>query len=343
MDCSIVVISRNRPRHLERLFGYFAEEGLDAPIFLGDASDPDATEAVAAVCSRFDGRLDIRRTNYAAGAPPVNRLRREFDKVETGAVIWVGDDDFVSPRILREASDHLARLPACATVTGRAVTFSVAGDGAGGKVNGLGDYPQKKYPQTLASDRLIAQAKDGVALTYSLRRTQVARRLLGEIDDLALSDDALGYYLFELLDGMLTVIAGQVCLCEEVMMARQVHAVSTSAEGRKERDGLALLASPAWPESFASAQGLVAGRLTEMQQGIDAGKAREIASTALWIRVRAMIDKELSRRLGTAKGASVGKRVAAALLRLRSGRYPVARSGELARMLSAVEQFSAGG
>lgn len=334
MDCSVVVISRNRPLHLERLFGYFAAEGLDAPILLGDASDPGMAEAVAAICARFDGRLDVRRTSYAAGAPPVNRLRREFDKVETSTAIWVGDDDFVSPRFIREGVERLSCISECVAVTGRAVTFSVAGDGPGGKVSGMGDYLQKGYVQPLASERLLAQAGDGVALTYSLRRTTVVRRALGEIDAIGLPDDSLGYYLFELLDGMLTVLAGRVEFDNGVVMARQVHASSSAAVGRRGPDRLSLLSRVDWPEVFGKAQGLTAVRLGEVQPVLGAVKAEEIAGTAFWLRIRAMIDKELARRLSTAPRASLPSRAKSGLARLRSR-----CGGELGRMMDAVASF----
>jgi glycosyltransferase domain-containing protein len=344
MDFSVVVISRNRPRYLDRLFGYFVTEGLDAPIFLGDASAPDEAEEVATVCARYGTKLDIRRTTYEFSSPPMGRLRREFDKVETAASIWVGDDDLVSPRVLREAADRLARSPECAAVTGRSVTFTVTGDGPLGKVSGLGDYLQKGYPQALASERLLAQAKDGTALTYSLRRTAVVQRVLGDIDDLDLPDDALGYYLFELLDGMLTALAGQVDLLDDVMMARQVHPGSTAAAELKSADRLGLLVRSDWPDAFGRAQDLVAGRLSGMQTGLVSDEARETAGSALWIRVRAKIDKELGRRIGKRGGASLGVRAAAALVRLRSGRVLGARGGgELGRMMQAVECFPAAG
>lgn len=340
MDFSVVVISRNRPRYLDRLFGYFVTESLETPIFLGDASGSVEAEEVAAVCAQYCAKLDIRRTTYEFSSSPMGRLRREFDKVETGAAIWVGDDDFVSPRVLREAAGRLARSPGCAAVTGRALTFSVVGDGPYGKVRGLGDYLQKGYPQAQPSERLLAQAKDGTALTYSLRRTAVVRRVLGDIDALALPDDALGYYLFEILDGMLTVLSGQVELLDDVMMARQVHPGSTAAAELKSADRLGLLVRADWPDAFGKAQDLVAGRLNGMQTGLGCDAARDAAGSALWIRVRAKIDKELARRIGKRRGPSLGARASAALVRVRSGRMLGARGGgELGRMMKAVERI----
>lgn len=340
MDCSVVVISRNRPRYLERLFGYFADEGLDAPILLGDASEPEAAEAVAVACRNAGSRLDIRCTVYEAGSSPVGRLRAEFDKVETGTAIWVGDDDFVSPRLLREAVDQLARKPEYAAVTGRAVTFSVVGDAPGGTVSGMGDYLQRGYVQDKASVRLLALARDGVALTYSLRRTSVVRRMLGEIEGLALPDDALGYYFFELLDGMLTVLAGQVHLSRDVMMARQVHARSTAAVGRRNADSLSLLVRPDWPDAFGKVLRLLADRLAETQPGMGAAEGKEFAATMLWLRVRAMLDKELSRRLGMRSGLHLRNRAMAALLRLQYRHIPgLRRRGDLGRMIESIEMF----
>lgn len=342
MNYSVVVISRNRPRHLERLLGYFAAEGLEAPVLLGDASEPAEAADVAMVCARIGGRLDIRPTVYEAGSPPIRRLRREFDKVTTAASIWVGDDDLVSPRVLSKAARQLEQTPECAAVTGRATTFSVVGDGPGGTISGLGDYLQRGYPQALASRRLLAQAKDGVALTYSLRRTAFVQRALGEIDDLALPDDALGYYLFELLDGMLTVLDGQVDFCDAMMMARQAHGGSTAAEGRNAQDRLGLLVRPDWPESFFKARDLLARRLVVVQPELGAAEASDVAGSALWLRVRSMIDKELGRRLGERNGWLQGGLAATVLARLRSGRVLGARGvGELGRMLKAVECFSA--
>lgn len=334
MDCSVVIISRNRPRFLQRLIGYFAEEGLDAPILLGDASEPEAAEVVAAACRNAGKRLDIRCTAYEPGFSPMSRLRAEFDKVETGTAIWVGDDDFVSPRLLREAVDRLVREPAYATVTGRAVTFTVAGDGPGGKVSGMGDYLQKGYAQTLASERLLTQAGDGIALTYSLRRTMLVQRVLGDIDALSLPDDFLGYYLFELLDGMLTVLAGKVALCDGIMMARQVHAGSSAAAGRKGPDRFNLLTHADWPAAFAKAQALVAMRLNEAQPEIEISKAREIAESAFLERLRTMIEKTLARRQSVPQHASLGRRALAGLARMQRW-----HSRDLGRMMDTVVLF----
>ncbi len=335
MDCSIVVISRNRPRHLERLFGYFAGERLEAPVLLGDASDAGMAETVAAICNRYGGRIDLRCTPYAANVPPVNRLRREFDKVETGAAMWVGDDDLVSLRYLHSGTERLASESECIAVVARAVTFSVLGDEAGGRISGIGDYLQKSYEHALASERLLAQAGDGVALTYSLRRTTAIQRGLADIEALAFPDDALGYYLFELLDGMLTVLAGKVALLDCIGMARQVHSGSTAAAGRRGAGRLDLLTRDDWPGAFARAQDLVARRLAEVQPGLGQGVAREIAETAFLLRLRLLIDKTLTRRLKGSLRTPLSRRAAAVLARL--GRHWP--GGELHRMMQTVVRF----
>lgn len=335
MDCSVVVISRNRPSHLERLFGYFADEGLDAPVLLGDASDAGMAEAVAALCARYSGRIDVRCTPYTANVPPVHRLRREFAKVETGTAIWVGDDDFVSPRYLHNGAERLARESEYVAVAGRAVTFSVSGDGAGGRISGIGDYMQKSYEHALASKRLLAQASDGVALTYSLRRTSAIQRVLADIEELAFPDDVLGYYLFELLDGMLTVLAGKVALFDSMGMARQVHCGSTAAAGRRGAGRLDLLTHDDWPGAFARAQDLVARRLAEVQPELGRGEAEKIAETAFLLRLRSLIDKTLARHLKEPVRTPLNRRAAAVLARLRCS-WP---GGELHRMMRAVVRF----
>lgn len=340
MDCSVVVISRNRPRHLARLFGYFSTEQLDAPIYLGDASEDSVVGEIGAICTGFGKKLDIRYTPYEVNSSPMARLCREFEKVTTSTAIWVGDDDFVAPRALRDGTDYMSRTPDCSAVTGDAVTFSVVGDGAGGRINGLGKYPQKDYPQSLASDRLIAQSKDRLALTYSLRRTAFVQRMLQDIENLALPDDALGYYFFELLDSMLTVIDGKVKCLTQVMMARQTHARSTAATGRQGGDGINVLSAPAWPGLLAGARELLIRYLVEAQPDLGFGKAREIADTTLWIRARALLDRALAGRLGVRSGFGYHGRISAAILRLRAGRLP-GMPGEagLVRMLDTVERF----
>lgn len=344
MDLSVVVISRNRPRYLERLFRYFAAEGLKSPLFLGDASNPGEAANVAEICRRFLKRLDIRYTSYPEHYSPVARLRSQYDKVQTDAVIWVGDDDLVSPRFLSTAADRLGQSSSCVAVTGRAVTFSVAGDAPGGIVSGLGDYRQRGYLQDKASDRLVALAWDGVALTYSLRRTSVVRSMLGEIEGLALPDDALGYYFFELLDGMLTVLAGQVLLSRDFLMARQVHAASTAAVGRKNSDSLSLLVRSDWPDAFGKVARVLGDRLKEVQPGMGTAEGEKFAATMLWLRVRAMLDKELPRRLGMRSGLHLRNRAKAALLRFQYLSIPgLRRDGDLGRMIESIEMFQAVG
>ncbi|MBL8491963.1 MAG: TIGR00180 family glycosyltransferase, partial [Rhodocyclaceae bacterium] len=170
MNYSLVIISRNRPGFLARLLAYFRNQGLRARIHLGDASSGEAREQVAALVAEFQPGLDIAFTAYDESLSVMERLRRQFEQVETPYAAWVGDDDFLVPSALEAGAALMDAMPGCGAVIGKAVTFSVVDDAVRGPVLAVADYLQLPVVQEVPVDRLLAQSKQGAAFPYSLRR-----------------------------------------------------------------------------------------------------------------------------------------------------------------------------
>ncbi len=227
---SIVVISRNRPEFLNRLFTYYSKAGLKAPMFLGDASSEVYKNEIRLLVGQYETKLTIFFTEYGEDICPVERLFHEYNKVETRYVVWVGDDDFVVPASLDEAASLMDIRDDCVAVLGEGISFSVYDDKVHGRVSSMGDYLQQQVDHEVIFDRIVAQANIGQAVTYSLRKTSLARQIAA-FQFQAMAGWPLSRmlaYFFELSDGLITVASGKILKINRLMMARQVHSGSTN-------------------------------------------------------------------------------------------------------------------
>jgi len=303
MDYSLVLISRNRPAFLARLLRYYARHGLRAPLHLGDASDAPQWEEVQALAREHGRALDLRLTHYGAGVPPMPRLAEEYAKVETPLVAWVADDDFLAPPALAAGARALGERPAAAAFAGRAALFSVKGDGAHGTLQWFSGYPQRGYAGAGAAARMLEYARDPVPLAYALRRTALSRSIMATVGAAGWPDDAVGYAFFEILDGMLTVVGGEVLMANEVLMVRQSHVTSYGAQGLAEQFDFRYLSSPAWASLRDAMVEALVRALAAAEPTLGQDAAREAAERALWLRTSQMWRNLALRSAPAAAGA----------------------------------------
>lgn len=300
MAYSLIIVSRNRPAFLLRLLRYYRDCSLRAPIFLGDSSAGEACAQVRAAVEGFRETLDINFSAYPEDVPVLDKLRTEYSKVATTYVAWVGDDDFLLPVALEAGTQVLDRQPDCAAIIGRAAVFSVADDAATGKIQTLGDYAQRAVGQHRAGDRLLAQARQGSAFTYSLRRTALAQKILAALNSRLWPDDVFGYYFFEVLDGFITAVSGKVIAVDQLKMVRQVHLNSSAAAGWARTNAFRMTADERWPQFISNVSAILSESLLEADPALSKAEAAEITELALWIRVNgamaAGINRELARR-----------------------------------------------
>ena len=288
---SVVVISRDRPSFLARLFEYYAGRGFTAPLLLGDGSGAASRGEVAGVVDRYRGRLQVSYTAYPETAPVLERLQWETAKVSTPYIAWAGDDDFLVPRALQAACEHLGSHEDVAAVTGKALQFSVKGDEARGTLAGVGEYRQTPCEQGRASDRLLAEAHQGTAYTYALRRTDAVKRNLARFDTAFWPDDRIGYYFFEILDGLLTSLDGRIAMLKDLLLLRQTHARSTAASGRATHKLHLVVLHPRWPEFSRKAIDTLAESLIARQRELSPAQSAEYAELALCTRIGALLLK----------------------------------------------------
>ena len=352
---SLVLLSRNRPQFLARLLRYYQSQRLRVRILLSDASGGAARGEVEGIVATYRDALDLAYTRYPENAPPLERLALEMGKVETRYAAWVGDDDFLVPAALRAGSAYLDAHPDCAAVIGRALQFAVEGDAARGKVAGIGAYQQIPCEQACASERLVAEAHHGTAYTYALRRTETVNRNLARFDPAFWPDDPIGYQFFEIMDGLLTSIAGRVAALDDLTLLRQVHGGSAAAAGRETHKLYRIVLHPRWPEFSRKVVETLSEVLQTQQPDLDSVRCAGYAELALCMRMGTTLQKSTAMerqgfrppRVGAARaakslvarlvpGASRGKALFLQRLRLHRKNYV-----ELARVVRLIESRDA--
>lgn len=298
-DYSLVVISRNRPQFLARLFLYYHSQGLAAPIFVGDSSSGAARNEISVITKQFCGKLNLEVTTYPDTTPPLERLILEISKVTSRYVAWVGDDDFLIPRALSAGTQFLDAQSEYSAITGKALLFTITGEGPHGNVASVGNYGQSGFTASSAAARLISCTQMPVNLTYCLRRTDVAQRIMTNLDGIAWPDDRFGYHFFEILDTFLLVVAGKVKMLENLLMVRQAHSASTAASASGQHKAFRYISHPRWPEFCKNMLGMLASGIAN-SDAIGYREAEELAELAISIKLggtlRKQADAELAKR-----------------------------------------------
>lgn len=254
----MIIISRNRPDFLMRLFKYYLDKKVSAPIYLADASEGNAKERVQSIIEGFQNKLNLHYKAYTPEISPFERLEKIYSEVETRYVIWIGDDDFTIPGAIDKGSDFLDKNPDYAGVLGLAKIMEIKNDGAFGHLQTMGDYLQKALPENDAYSRLTSQSQIGQALTYTLRRTAHMKRMIGLQKEVMQGWDynRKNAYLFEVSDALFTAAFGKIHKLDELMMVRQVH----KASANKTLDNESLYVPAIFEEGFKiHAQKLVSG------------------------------------------------------------------------------------
>lgn len=302
MSISLVVVSRNRPEFLERLFDYYARQRFGGSLFLGDASADRLAGAVARLPELYRGRLDIRLTTYAEGTPVLDRMVAELAKVSTRNVAWVGDDDFLVSGRLDDAVAIFDREPGCSAVVGRGMLFGVKNDTARGQITAFSEYAQFGYEGGSASARLAQFVGNPCALTFAVRRTELAARIWRELANLPWPEEAYFHVFFEMIEAMMTVISGRIEKLGRLMLFRQTHHQSTSVSSRDTRNVCKFATANEFGEFFESMAALLGRELTQNGIGQHGAPAEQIARACLWTRVGGMLHRTAKRELDGVSG-----------------------------------------
>jgi glycosyltransferase domain-containing protein len=246
-DISFVIVTRDRAEFLDRQFAYLQSFGFRGEIFLGDASSTNQVANVLNVVEKHKETLKLNATFYPPETPIFDRLRGELNKVSSSLVMWVGDDDFVVVEGLQAAETKLKSAMTASAIVGRALLFETEKSRPWGRLTGFCGYPQHPYAGQAAANRLEAFHAKPCALTYSLRRTKLAKRILDSVARCGIPDNVIGYFLFETLDALITVASGNVLLVDELLLVRQSHAGSSSSRGKLLSLWFDFMDSQDWP------------------------------------------------------------------------------------------------
>ena len=313
---SLIIPTRNRSEYVRRLLLYYVACGLRSPIFIADGSDEYHAAELIAISTELAGKLDIKYVAHGQEMSLFERLRQAARAIDTPFFAYVGDDDFLIPEALEKGSLLMSRRPDVSAVVGSAIVFTMYGQAAHGKIDGMSPYAQRARTESCALDRLTSHSQSYSTTFYALRRTECALIVLDWLDPPAWDDENYSFYFLELLDSLLTVLCGKVAHLECLMMIRQVHANMTSVATRHDESTSHILLNPKWPDY--SQRFLKILRAAFDKFGLQMGASRsDPAALALWTFVsrnlQVLLQEELAKAGINTSAKSNGKKLKALL------------------------------
>jgi glycosyltransferase domain-containing protein len=262
---SVVIPTLNRADFLLRTLRFYADAKFAGKILVGDASGPGEVARVRAFLRT--AALDVTYFD-SPGLSDRSTLMQLAGMVETPYAVFHGDDDVLLPHALADCVALLEAQRDLASAHGRAWLFTVAANGAYGKV-ALGGGYRLPTPTAETPRARLEQLLERYAVTlFSVHRTSVWQAMWREVDQV--EDRAFGA---EILPCARSAVHGRCAALDVAYLLRQVHparyALAAKAQWRQ---------SSAWGPSFARVCGELARAVREASQGAQNPDAREIES-----------------------------------------------------------------
>ncbi|MBI3318500.1 MAG: TIGR00180 family glycosyltransferase [Candidatus Omnitrophica bacterium] len=273
---TVLIATRHRFPYLRRLLSYYAGQNLPFGIMIGDSSAPSEQGKTAEMVSGFKGRLKLSYQVFPesfGNYPVCDSLLRG---VETPYAAILADDDFLTPRVLREGVGFLERHPDYSVVHGEGALIRLKGPGTYGEVDWIERYPQCSAEREKASERLERYfAKHPVS--FSIRRTRSLREDLRKAGELQLD-----WEFSELLTGALALVEGKSKKLDLLALVRQVHPDQASVRTSRSKDFFDWVMDPLWHERFSRLCRCLSETLSQ-KEGVSQGEALEVVRRVFWL------------------------------------------------------------
>jgi glycosyltransferase domain-containing protein len=292
---SVIIPTLNRADFLLRTLRFYADAKFTGKILVGDAS---GAEQVARVREFLrTAPLDVTYFD-SPGLNDRSTLMQLAGMVQTPYAVFHGDDDVLLPHALADCAQLLDAQRDLVSAHGRAWLFTVAANGAHGKV-ALGGAYRLSTPTAKTPQARLEQLLERYAVTlFSVHRTSVWRAMWREVDSIA--DRAFGA---EILPCARSAVHGRCASLDVAYLLRQVHparyALPAQAEWRK---------SNGWDASFARVCEALVRDIGDVSEGAQKPDAHEIGQ----LFERTYLDSPVSSSAPAAAGGTRA-RVTAAL------------------------------
>lgn len=229
MDCTVIIITYNRPEHLRRILGYYNEYGGELNIVIADSSTDEIRRINYEVVESFHNPFFKHLNKFNSSINPMAKIHYSLKQVYTEYCVVCADDDFISVPGIIEAVEFLQYNIEFATVCGTYAIF---------KVNNKGTPYYKLYggesnTYSTAQSRLYSVATNNNGNFYAVRRTSIMRLLFGEAhkitDDVVISGalrvNPSGFFV-EYIVTWLSVIYGKTKCLDSLFCVREVETPS---------------------------------------------------------------------------------------------------------------------
>jgi len=114
-DCTLVILTYNRPNFLNRLLQFLHSYGIDIPILVADASNQKIHRRNIELLQKYPNTDCI----YIPDRQPIDSTVLAASVCSSSYIAFCHDDDFTFPDFLTEAIDFLKRNPDYVLCTGR--------------------------------------------------------------------------------------------------------------------------------------------------------------------------------------------------------------------------------
>ncbi len=218
MKVAILIPTMNRPDFIERTVAYYNSLNSPHPIYIGDASDPDASALAVNNLKKFKN-VEVKYFNWR-GVDISRTIVRLAEKVQRDHqyCAYHGDDDFFVPLSLTKCARILAENRDYRTAQGRAALVEMDAPGAYGNVKAVGPYwGRNSLEQDTSLGRVESLNEKYFNMQFAVHRTNEF------LDDSKSFKEVRDYSLGEFLHSMLFAIRGRSKFVDCLFLIRHVH------------------------------------------------------------------------------------------------------------------------
>ena len=119
MNCTVVILTYNRPHHLKRILSYYHQYGSSLPIIIADSSSEGNKKLNRETILSFNDISFIYLDKYDPNTNPYQKIFVALQQVSTKYCVLCPDDDFVTPSGIQQSSYFLDINPDFTTACGK--------------------------------------------------------------------------------------------------------------------------------------------------------------------------------------------------------------------------------
>ncbi len=281
----IVIPTINRPEFVIRQLSFYARTGGRIGIYIGDGSEGEGLEKVAAACERFSKQLKIVHLRLP-GSSDVEAERALVKAVEEPFACLLGDDDFFIPSSLERCADFLTGNPDYAIALGKAALFQLSSEALYGDIVSLVPYNQRSLESSTASERLLDYFYRSFATHFSVHRTDNFRKEMEAIKDV--NDRAIR----EILSSALAIVHGKAKQLDRLYLVREDH-----AKRYLQADVYDILTHPRWQSAYQILFDVLTNEVAE-KDDIPLERARDVVKQGFWAYTARALNYKWNNRYG---------------------------------------------